>query len=77
MECSLVNIEKIPADIMQDAMENGTQVIVKGNLSSIHFSDGAINKAFEKSEAFDELVECLGSSIDNDVREIINRIENL
>lgn len=77
MECSLINIEKIPNEVIQDAMENGTQVTIIGKLQSLHFSDGAINKAYEKAEAFDEVIECLGSMIDEDIQKIINRIEEL
>lgn len=59
MECSLINIEKIPDEALLNAMENGTKVTVSGNLESIHFTDGAINKAFEKEEDFDSLLEYL------------------
>ncbi len=84
MECSLVNIEKIPNDILQDAMENKTKVTVVGNLGSIHFTDGAINKAFSKAEAFDNIVEYLKEDYNFDqlmhfdsIEEIIKEIETV
>lgn len=59
MECSLVNIDKIDSNVLQDAIENKTKVTIVGNLQSIHFSSGAIQKAFDKEEAYNSIVELL------------------
>lgn len=63
MEISLVNIEKIPQDVLYEAFENPKEKItVTGNIDSIHFKDGSISNAFDKAEAFDNISEYLRNS---------------